>query len=162
MSDERYYSKRRAGISDVRRDGSVTSAENDRQSGEAERWACEAFGQTYNDEIYETHGDGGVDFYLGGYAVDAKWLGFGNDDGHLIVNPEDFEKERADWYVAVAGSIQRGFYLPRRCWAMRDEMQAKHDMGYGEKYVRAVRYLRRREEILRFVGAPRSLRRPIL
>lgn len=158
-ASDRYHSKRRAGISDVRRDGSITNPENDRQAGAAERWACELFGQNYNDEIYSTRGDDGIDFYLGEYSVDVKWLGFGNDDGHLIVNP--YDRMTADWYLAVAGSIRRGFYLPSRCWATREEMrETLHDHGFGPKYTRKVCYLHPREEILKFVDA-RPRRRPI-
>jgi hypothetical protein len=141
---ERYLSKRAAGISAVRSDGSVATEENDRQADAAERWAAAALGATYNDAIYADHGDGGSDFTYAGQTVEVVWLGFvaGTSvprySGHLIVNPHEPHRH-ADLYVVVVGSICRGFSL-LGC-ARHSELRAGSDFGYGPRLALPTREL---------------------
>ncbi len=136
MSEARYYAKREAGLSEVRSDGSLTSAETDRQSGAAERFACEYVGVPFNEEVYATHGDDGCDITVGGYCIEVIWLGFEKGTtaprwrGHVIIN--EYEQHRhADVYWIVRGSIELGFELAGWCW--HDDIHNRKDFGYGEK-----------------------------
>lgn len=143
---ERFLAKREAGISPLRRDGSLTSEETDRQAAGAERFAAERFGAEYNEEVYAEHGDGGADFYLGGRSIEVVWLGVEPDgrprrDGHLIVNPDEPQRH-ADLYVVVAGSIEAGFTLLG--WLPHGDLVERplKNFGYGPKHAAPVICLR--------------------
>lgn len=135
IGTERYLSKRKVGITDVRPDGSRTEAENDVQGAGAEYYAARCFGQQFNDSITR-HGDGGTDFELrlhdGVKKVDVKWLGF-RRTGRLIVNP-DKPHLWADLYISVGGTLEEGYHL--NGWITHAELAAlpKQDLGYGFKF----------------------------
>jgi len=143
---ERFYAKRRAGLSPVRQDGSLVAVNVDRQSAAAEQFGARKFGVEFNDEVWGTHGDDGYDFTVetsrGPVRVDVVWLGFaepyGTDrprvSGHLIVNDEKHHPDRrADAYVVVAGTIEAGFMLLG--WLAYEELEqhGKKDFGFGMK-----------------------------
>ncbi len=136
MSEARYYAKREAGLSEVRSDGSLTSAETDRQSGAAEKYAADYVGLAFNEEIYATHGDDGCDIRICGYCVEVIWLGFEKNTtiprfrGHVIIN--EYEQHRhADVYWIIRGSIEFGFSIAGWCW--HDDICKTKDFGYGPK-----------------------------
>lgn len=148
MSDRRYHAKREAGISPVRKDGSLTSPVTDEQAAAAEQWACEIFGQPYNSDIYPDHGDEGHDLVVEGFKAEVVWLGYHKGtnqprtgDGHLIVNP--YEPHRhADLYLVVSGSTETGFALEG--WAFHTDIEEAptKDFGYGQKKAIHVKNLR--------------------
>ena len=134
----RYYTKRNAGISPIRKDGSLTSAENDREAAAAECFAAKALGCKFNDEI-TVRGDGGYDFIHKGKSIEVIWLGINKNtllprvSGHLIVNPDEPQRW-ADIYLIVIGSIKLGFRLLG--WTDHKTLtaQPKKDFGYGLKF----------------------------
>lgn len=151
---DRYELKRRAGISPVRADGSLTSRENDVQATAAERFACSYLGVPFRAHI-TVRGDDEPNARLSdGRSVDIKWLGVDarglpRFTGNVIVNPED--KPR-DLYVLVAGHTDTGFRVMGYC----DREEAgwyTRDFGFGPKRAFPVAKLRS-AEVLREGGGP--------
>lgn len=134
----RYYTKRNAGISPIRKDGSLTSAENDREAAAAECFAAKALGCKFNDEI-TVRGDGGYDFIHKGKSIEVIWLGINKNTllprtiGHLIVNPNEPQRW-ADLYVVVGGTIITGFFIVG--WTDHKTLvaQPRKDFGFGAKF----------------------------
>ena len=146
---ERFHAKRRAGISPIRRDGSVCDPETDRQSGHAEEFAADEFGVPVNKRVMNT-GDGGMDFAikvrcLDGTVreagVDVIWNGFATGtrkprlDGNLLVNPfEPHRYAQSFFFVLVGGTVEHGWRFLG--WARRQEVfdRTNRDFGYGERH----------------------------
>lgn len=134
--EDRYHIKRAAGISPVRGDGSMRSAETDRQAAAAEKFAAEALRCPFNDSI-TVHGDGGYDF-LFGLKIEVVWLGINaktgepRREGNLIVNPNEPQRW-ADIYYVIAGTIETGFTSVG--WTTHAVLieQPPQDFGYGPK-----------------------------
>lgn len=133
----RYASKRKAGISEFRTDGSRTSAYTDVQAAAAEYYAANEYGCEFNDEV-TVKGDGGADFFLNGKSIEVIWLGvtrYGEPrkNGNLIVNPHEPHRW-ADVYVVVKGSTDVGFEIAG--WTTHEELIAKprKDFGYGTRF----------------------------
>jgi len=140
---ERYKSKRKAGISPERSDGSMTSEQTDVEAAAAEKYAAEMMDASFNDGIF-IGGDGGHDFKIAApngseFTVEVVWLGFvkGTNSprsfGHLIVNP--YEQHRwADIYVVVAGCVKTGFSILG--WTTHSVLVSKRkkDFGFGLKF----------------------------
>ncbi|MFW9878245.1 MAG: hypothetical protein ACFFG0_34625 [Candidatus Thorarchaeota archaeon] len=129
-------SKRNAGISGVRADGSSCSIENDMNATGAEYFAAQQYNQPFNASVGE-NGDGGSDFTLQ-LSVEVVWLGVQpdgtpRDKGHLIVNPDEPQRW-ADIYVVVKGSVDSGFQEVG--WITHNALVnlPKKDFGYGEKF----------------------------
>jgi hypothetical protein len=154
MSTDRYYSKRAAGISPTRSDGSRCSPVNDQQAAAAERYAAEVMGCTYNDAI-TAHGDGGHDFEFS-LTVEVVWMGLDKTGqprrgGHLIVNP--YEPHRwADLYVVVGGSQEWGFSILG--WTTHRKLAALplRDFGYGPKMAMPIEQLEPLKRLLSLKG----------
>lgn len=133
---DRYQAKRDAGISPIRKDGSLTSAENDEQAAAAEKFAAQYFGCTFNDQVYQT-GDGGYDF-LFELKIEVIWLGVNavtgeeRREGNLIVNPNEPQRW-SDIYVVVAGSTKAGFEVLGWTTHYRLIEEPPKDFGYGKK-----------------------------
>ena len=135
----RYLSKRVAGKSPIRSDGSLCTDENDIQSTAAEYFVSQQFGCPFNASISSV-GDGGCDFKLE-ISVEVIWLGVNRDgsprtpeDGcHLIVNPHEPHRW-ADVYVAVSGTVEGGFKIVGWTTHKALEKQPKKDFGYGERF----------------------------
>lgn len=137
----------------MRYDGSVSSAETDRQAAAAEEFAAGALGAQFNSMVYATRGDGGHDFTVTGpggtvYTVEAVWLGYvaGTEEprgreAHLIINPEEPQRW-ADLYVAVSGSTAQGFALEG--WTKHADLVAapRRNFGFGLKLALPVKHLR--------------------
>lgn len=136
---ERYYAKRKAGLSDRRRDGSITNPHTDRQSAAAEKFICELFRQPFNSNVYKNHGDGGLDFRLLKYTVEVIHLGMINNftqprlAGNLIVNPHE-PWRWADIYISVRGSIETKFETLG--WVPHKELTERpmRNFGYGDRF----------------------------
>lgn len=135
---ERYESKRRAGISTRRLDGSQRSVETDINAAAAEKYTAEIMGCEFNDEIYADKGDGGFDF-LFSLSIEVIWIGMikgttkPRESGHLIMNP--YQSRRwADIYVCVKGSVESGFDILG--WTTHKVLASKpkKNFGYGEKF----------------------------
>lgn len=164
----RYHEKRAAGLSPIRSDGSITSAENDRQSAAAEEFAARELDAEFNGDVYARHGDGGHDFTVIGpsgtsYTVEVVWLGF-RSSGHLIVNPHESHRW-ADLYVVVSGSVQDGFRMVG--WMRHGDLVArpKKDFGYGPRFAAHIDdlspfkgKLKPKRDTLWYVNAGRKLR----
>lgn len=141
---DRYYAKRDAGISPVRRDGSVATPENDRQAAAAEQFAAAQLGCPFNDSV-TAHGDGGHDFVFP-LHVEVCWLGVNQHtgeprrDGHLIVNLNEPHRW-ADIYIVVAGTVEMGFHVVG--WTTHNRLieYGTKNFGYGEKLAMPVREL---------------------
>jgi hypothetical protein len=150
---ERYHAKRDAGISDIRKDGSRTSAQTDRQAYEAEKFAADAFQQKFNSEIYDTHGDGGSDFTFHGMTVEVIHLGMDGAGprltGNLIVNPHEPQRW-ANIYVVVRGSIETAFDLVG--WYVHDDLieLPKRNFRFGDRFCCHVDDLRKMNELFEF------------
>lgn len=136
----RFESKREAGISTTRIDGSLYSRDVDEEAYAAEEYAAALFGTEPDPSI--RMGDDGYDFAL---KVDVKWLGLGpngcpRSSGHLIVNP--YAKAWPDIFLVVTGSRSEGFRLLG--WASRHDVQSQplQDFGYGQKHALHTRHLR--------------------
>jgi hypothetical protein len=133
---DRYHAKRQAGISPVRKDGSLTSAENDRQAAAAERYAAEILRCHFNGSV-TVKGDGGYDFVLP-LKIEVVWMGINAHTGeprragNLIMNPDEPHRW-ADIYVVIAGTIETGFTsLGWTTHAVLIEHPLK-DFGFGQK-----------------------------
>jgi hypothetical protein len=135
---ERYRSHRRAGISDVRPDGSKCSETTDIQSAVAECFAAKNFGLPF-DKSVRLQGDGGCDFRLS-LDVDAVWFGFekgttilrSTENRHLIIE-KDVPSRWADIYVLVGGSVETEFNLLGWMWHNRLIRCPPQDFGNGPK-----------------------------
>jgi hypothetical protein len=148
IAAERYYSKRRNGISPQRRDGSTTSVDNDIQAAAAEQFAAESFGQKFNSSVYENHGDLGKDFVLPDKrTVDVVWLGVNaktgrprGNEANLIINPDE-QQRWSDVYIVVAGSKEDGFNILGWMDHSTLTQYPLKDWGYGKKFSAPVRDL---------------------
>lgn len=156
----RFHSKRKAGISTKRGDGSRRSEETDINSALAEKFAAELFHCKFNDEIYQKTGDGGVDFILettkGSRTVEVIWLGYTKGTktprttGHLIVNP--YEKHRwAQIYMVISGDVNEGFSFVG--WTSHRELSKRplKDFGYGKKMAMHTDDLYSKNQILKYL-----------
>lgn len=131
---DRYHSKRAAGISGTRFDGTKYDPETDYQAAAAEEFAADSLGCKFNAEV-NLSGDGGFDFEFT-LQVEVYWLGkVGNEprrSGHLIINPLEPHRH-ADIYVVVRGSVEDGFSVVG--WTTHRVLtRLKKDFGYGERY----------------------------
>jgi len=136
LASARFLSKRSAGISGRRSDGSDCSVENDINATGAEYFAAQEYGQPF-DATVGKKGDGGSDFTLP-LSIEVVWLGLRKDGkpretGHLIINPDEPQRW-ADIYIVVKGSVEDGFeevgWIPHT--ALVDF--PKKDFGFGEKF----------------------------
>lgn len=136
LAEARYLSKRAAGISGHRYDGSECSIENDINATGAEYFCAQYFGQAFDSTVGKS-GDRGYDFALS-LEVEVVWLGVQpngkpRDKGHLIINPEEPQRW-ADIYIVVKGSIDEGFEIVG--WITHTALikLPKKDFGFGEKF----------------------------
>jgi len=136
LAKARFHSKRSAGISDTRYDGSKCSVDNDLNATGAEYFAAQEYGQPFNATIGK-RGDGGADFHLP-LSVEVVWLGVQKDGkprdtGHLIVNPDEPQRW-ADIYIVIKGSVDEGF--EEVGWVSHKMLTSlpKKDFGYGKKF----------------------------
>jgi hypothetical protein len=136
LARARYLSKRAAGISGHRYDGSECSIDNDINATAAEYYAAQQYGQPF-DATVGKKGDGGSDFSLP-LSVEVVWLGVQKDGkprdkGHLIVNPDEPQRW-ADIYIVIKGSVDEGFeevgWIPHTALVNLP----KKDFGFGEKF----------------------------
>lgn len=136
LAKARYLSKRAAGISSHRYDGSKCSVDNDINATAAEYFAAQQYNQPF-DATIGRRGDGGSDFTLP-LSVEVVWLGVQKDGsprdkGHLIVNPDEPQRW-ADIYIVVKGSIDTDFeevgWMPHKALVKLP----KKDFGFGEKF----------------------------
>lgn len=141
---QRYQSKRSAGISKFRSDGSQTSVDTDIQSTAAEKFACDFFDAPFNNEVYARRGDDGYDFLLLNKQVEVIWLGYERgtkiprkNKGNLIVNPHE-QHRWADIYIVVQGDTHSEFSFTGWTTHKRLIEQPKKDFGYGERYAMSV------------------------
>lgn len=147
LAEARYLSKRAAGISGHRYDGSECSIDNDINATAAEYFAAQSYGQPF-DATVGKRGDGGSDFALH-LTVEVIWLGLQKDGsprdrGHLIVNPDEPQRW-ADIYIVVRGSVDTGFEDVG--WITHTALikLPKKDFGFGEKYCCDIGQLKRPE-----------------
>jgi len=145
LAKARYLSKRVAGKSKNRSDGSQCSVGNDIESAAAEYLASVYYDRPFNATI-SSKGDGGCDFSIP-VEVEAIWLGADKVtgeprmDGHLIVNPHEPQRW-ADVYVVVRGSIATGFEIAG--WLDHNSLikLPMKDFGYGPRYAARLDQLR--------------------
>lgn len=144
LAKARYLSKRAAGISGHRYDGSECSIDNDINATAAEYFAAQQYDQPF-DATVGKRGDGGSDFSLT-LSVEVIWLGVQKngqprDKGNLIVNPDEPQRW-ADIYVVVKGSVETGFeevgWIPHKALIQ----MPKKDFGFGEKYACDIKNLK--------------------
>jgi len=133
----RYGSKRAVGISDVRKDGSRCSVDNDIDSTGAEVFAAEMCHEPFDSSI-STSGDRGYDFKVNGRTVKVVWLGRNPNGtprkyGNLIVNPHE-PKRWADFYVVVSGGLDEGYRIAG--WMSHKSLVARplKDFGFGDRF----------------------------
>lgn len=136
LAKARYLSKRNAGISNNRYDGSKCSIDNDIDATGAEYFAVQQYGQPFNSTI-GSKGDGGSDFSLP-LSIEVVWLGRGKDgtprtDGNLIINPDEPQRW-ADIYIVIRGSLEDGF--EEIGWLPHSHLikMPKKDFGFGRKF----------------------------
>ncbi len=149
--ERRFYAKRSAGLSAVRRDGTFYDPETDRQGGHAEAFAARQLGAEANCEVYGSRGDGGCDFTIrlrpfGGkvveVGVESIWNGFRSGSrteprtgGNLLLNPgEPWRYSRSDIFLLVVGSVERGFGLAGWCTVAEVRKRPPRDFGNGPRY----------------------------
>jgi len=144
LAKARFLSKRSAGISGTRYDGSECSIDNDIHSIGAEYFAAQEYGQPFNASIGKK-GDGGSDFHLP-LGVEVIWLGVQKDGtprdkGNLIVNPDEPQRW-ADIYIVIKGSADIGF--EEVGWLSHKMLVSlpKKDFGYGEKFACDIKELK--------------------
>ena len=147
LAEARYLSKRAAGISGHRSDGSECSIENDINATAAEYFAAQSYGQPFDASVGRK-GDGGSDFTLP-LSVEVVWLGVQKngqprDQGHLIINPDEPQRW-ADIYIVIRGSVETGF--EDIGWITHTALikLPKKDFGFGEKYCCEISQLKRPE-----------------
>jgi hypothetical protein len=147
LAKARYLSKRSAGISGQRYDGSECSIDNDINATAAEYFAAQQYNQPF-DATVGTHGDGGSDFTLS-LSIEVVWLGVQKDGtprdkGHLIINPDEPQRW-ADIYIVVKGSVDTEFeevgWIPHTALIQLP----KKDFGFGEKFACDISQLKRPE-----------------
>jgi hypothetical protein len=147
LAKARYFSKRAAGISGHRYDGSECSIDNDINATAAEYFAAQCYDQPF-DVTVGRKGDGGSDFALP-LTVEVVWLGVQKngqprDKGHLIVNPDEPQRW-ADIYVVIRGSVDTGFeevgWMPHNILVTFP----KKDFGFGEKFACDISQLKKPE-----------------
>ena len=147
LAKARYLSKRAAGISGYRTDGSECSIENDINATGAEYYAAQQYGQPF-DATVGRKGDGGSDFTLP-LTVEVVWLGVQKDGkprdkGHLIINPDEPQRW-ADIYIVIKGSVDDGF--EEAGWITHTALVSlpKKDFGFGEKFACDITHLKKPE-----------------
>jgi len=147
LAKARYLSKRAAGISGHRYDGSECSIQNDIDATGAEYFAAQEYNQPFDCTVGKG-GDGGSDFSLQ-LSVEVIWLGvqkngIPRDKGHLIVNPDEPQRW-ADIYIVVKGSVDTGFeevgWIPHSILVTLP----KKDFGFGEKFACDISQLKKPE-----------------
>ena len=108
IANKRFSSKRNAGISSVRKDGSICTSQNDIDATGAEYFAAKHYGEKFDDSI-STNGDLGHDFKIKGKTIEVIWLGRDKRSqeprrsGNLIVNPHE-PKRWADRFRSMAAA----------------------------------------------------------
>ena len=147
LAKARYLSKRAAGISGHRYDGSECSIDNDINATAAEYYAAQQYGQPF-DATVGSKGDGGSDFTLP-LTVEVVWLGVQKngqprDKGHLIINPDEPQRW-ADIYIVIRGSVDAGF--EEVGWITHSALVRlpKKDFGFGEKFACDISQLKKPE-----------------
>ncbi len=147
LAEARYLSKRAAGISEYRSDGSECSIDNDINATAAEYFAAQSYDQPFDASVGRK-GDGGSDFTLP-LSVEVVWLGVQKngqprDQGHLIVNPDEPQRW-ADIYIVIRGSVETGF--EDIGWISHTALikLPKKDFGFGEKFCCDIGQLKRPE-----------------
>jgi hypothetical protein len=146
----RYEAKRAAGITVVRRDGSLYSSETDEQAFAAEDFAAELFNQRADRTLLGKDGDRGYDFIL---KVEVVWLGYVKGTtqprrhGHLIANQNNDGKPWPDLFIVVSGSTAAGFEAIG--WLLTRELLTEplRDFGFGPKHAISTDRLRSMEII---------------
>lgn len=137
-ANKRFYSKRNAGISSKRSDGSICTEQNDIDATGAEYFAAKYYNQNFNDTI-SVHGDDGWDFKINDKTIEVIWLGRDKKNGsprttgNLIVNPNE-PKRWADIYLVIGGGFDEGYELIG--WTDHESLikKPKVDFGYGKKF----------------------------
>lgn len=138
IAHNRFNSKRTAGISEVRSDGSVCSENNDLDATGAEYYCAKLCGQPFDTSISIT-GDLGHDFILNGKTVEVVWLGRDKktnkprNTGNLIVNPHE-PKRWADIYIVIGGGFDEGYHMLG--WTDHKSLiqMPKVNFGFGIRY----------------------------
>jgi hypothetical protein len=145
IAEKRFSSKRNAGISDQRSDGSICSEQNDVDSAGAEYFAAKFYNQVFDDSI-SVNGDPGHDFKIDGKTVEVIWLGrdkvsnIPRESGNLIVNPHE-PKRWADIYVVVGGGFDEGYNIIG--WTDHQSLicMQRVDFGFGKRYAMNIKDL---------------------
>jgi hypothetical protein len=147
LAKARYLSKRAAGISGQRYDGSECSIDNDLNATAAEYFAAQQYNQPF-DATVGKNGDGGSDFNLS-LSIEVVWLGVQKDGsprdrGNLIINPDEPQRW-ADIYIVIKGSIDTGFeeigWMPHKALIQLP----KKNFGFGEKFACDISQLKKPE-----------------
>ena len=148
LAKARYLSKRAAGISGTRSDGSQCSIDNDIDATGAEFFAAQQYGRPFDSSIGK-NGDGGSDFSIN-LNIEVVWLGINKHtgkprkDGYLIINPHEPQRW-ADIYIVIGGSLDEGFYeigwMPHKILIS----YPKQDFGFGERYACHINELKKPE-----------------
>jgi hypothetical protein len=129
--EARYWAKRKAGISEFRRDGSKHSPDTDKQAAAAEKYAADLMGCKFNSEITTTTGDGGFDF-LFELGVEVYWPE--NPRAKYLIVSKDEPHRWADLYVVVRGTIEAGFEVIGWTYHGLLLQEPVKNFGYGERY----------------------------
>lgn len=138
IAEKRYSSKRNAGISNIRSDGSVCSLSTDLDATGAEFFAAKILNQSFDSNIY-VNGDAGYDFKINNKSVEVIWLGrdkrnnLPRKTGNLIVNPHE-PKRWANIYVVVKGGFDEGYEIVG--WTTHEDLilQPQRNFGFGFRY----------------------------
>jgi hypothetical protein len=147
LAKARYLSKRAAGISGQRYDGSECSIDNDLNATAAEYFAAQQYNQPFDATVGKS-GDGGSDFNLS-LSIEVVWLGVQKDGsprdkGNLIINPDEPQRW-ADIYIVIKGSIDTGFeeigWMPHKALIQLP----KKNFGFGEKFACDISQLKKPE-----------------
>jgi hypothetical protein len=147
LAKARYLSKRAAGISGQRYDGSECSIDNDLNATAAEYFAAQQYNQPF-DATVGRQGDGGSDFDLS-LSIEVVWLGVQKDGsprdrGNLIINPDEPQRW-ADIYIVIKGSIDTGFeeigWMPHKALIQLP----KKNFGFGDKFACDISQLKKPE-----------------
>ncbi len=150
IANKRFSSKRSAGISSTRKDGSICTPQNDVDATAAEYFAAKIYKQSFDDSI-STSGDAGHDFKVNGKKVEVIWLGRDKNSGqprnsgNLIVNPHE-PKRWADIYVVVGGGFNEGYNVIG--WTDHKSLIAlpKRNFGFGDRFAMNITQLRSQSE----------------
>jgi hypothetical protein len=136
LARARFLSKRVAGISSTRKDGSQCSEETDIQATGAEYYAAQCLKRPFNAGI-GSKGDGGCDITFP-LEIEVVWFGMKDgkprEEGHLLIDPQEPQRW-ADIYVCVVGSIETGFRIIG--WTTHKRLTTLNkpkDFGYGLRF----------------------------